>query len=90
MLLDVVVHTAAAIPSAVNDADRRPGKNDDNSGEFTETGTNRKGKATHESVLGDQTVPYKNTAKKFNSVANSRSQGKWFILEKDPFVYVVI
>ncbi|XP_046631459.1 lachesin-like isoform X2 [Daphnia pulicaria] len=66
---------AAAIPSAVNDADRRPGENDDNSGEFTETGTNRKGKATHESVLGDQTVPYKNTAKKFNSVANSRSQG---------------
>ncbi len=61
----------------MNDADRRPGENDDNSDEFiSETGINRKGKATHESVLGDQTIPYKNTANKFNSVANSRSRGK--------------
>lgn len=73
MLLDV---TVATIPSAVNDVDRRPGS-DGSSGELVEAGVNRKGKATHESVLGDQTIAYeKNTAKKLNSAVDSRSNGK--------------
>lgn len=64
---------AGAIPSAVNDGDRRPGSNG-SPDEFTES--DRKGKATHESVLGDQTITYeKNAAKKYNGVVNSRSNG---------------
>ncbi|KAI9552050.1 hypothetical protein GHT06_022387 [Daphnia sinensis] len=64
---------AAAIPSAVNDVDRRSGGNG-SSDEVAES--NRKGKATHESVLGDQTITYeKNAAKKYNGVVNSRSNG---------------